>query len=180
MAQRHIENIALIGFMGTGKSSVGRMVASHLHFEFVDTDELIEERAGRTIPEIFAQAGEAAFRQIEKQVVTELARAKRTVISSGGGLAAQADNLASLKEHALVVCLWASPEAIWERVRHQSHRPLLNDPDPLARIRALLVAREPYYRQADVLVNTEMRSVKEVAHHVLHQFHTACPRPAAP
>jgi shikimate kinase len=180
MAQRHIENIALIGFMGTGKSSVGRLVATSLHFEFIDTDELIEERAGRTISEIFEQAGEAAFRQIEKQVVAELARAKRTVISSGGGLAANADNLASLKQHALVVCLWASPEAIWERVRHQSHRPLLADPDPLARIRALLLAREPYYRQADVLVNTEMRSVKEVAHHVLHQFHAARPRPAAP
>ena len=180
MAQRHIENIALIGFMGTGKSSVGRLVATSLHFEFIDTDELIEERAGRTISEIFEQAGEAAFRQIEKQVVAELARARRTVISSGGGLAANADNLASLKEHALVVCLWASPEAIWERVRHQSHRPLLADPDPLARIRALLLAREPFYRQADVLVNTEMRSVKEVAHHVLHQFHAARPRPAAP
>ena len=70
-----------------------------------------------------------------------------------------------------------SPEAIWERVRHQSHRPLLQGPDPLARIRELLNAREPFYRQADVLVNTEMRSVKEVAHHVLHQFHAACPRP---
>jgi shikimate kinase len=179
-AQRHIENIALIGFMGTGKSSVGRLVATHLHFSFIDTDELIEERAGRTIAEIFAQAGEPAFRQIEKQVVAELARARRTVISSGGGLAAQPDNLTSLKEHSLIVCLWASPEAIWERVRHQSHRPLLDDPDPLGRIRALLAAREPFYRQADVLVNTEMRSVKEVAHHVLHQYQAACPRPVAP
>ena len=180
MAQRHIENIALIGFMGTGKSSVGRTVAANLHFEFIDTDELIEERTGRTISEIFEQAGEPAFRQIEKQVVAELALARRTVISSGGGLSAQPDNLASLKQHSLIVCLWASPEAIWERVRHQSHRPLLKDPDPLRRIRALLEARAPFYRQADVLVNTEMRSVKEVAHHVLHQFHAASPRPAAP
>lgn len=179
-AQRHIENIALIGFMGTGKSSVGRLVAAQLHFSFVDTDELIESRVGRSIGEIFAHAGETGFRELEKQVVAELARARRTVISSGGGLAAQTDNLASLKQHSLVVCLWASPEAVWERVRHQSHRPLLNDPDPLARIRGLLAAREPFYRQADVLVNTEMRSVKEVAHHVLHQFHAACPRPAAP
>ena len=174
-ADRHIENIALIGFMGTGKSSVGRLVASHLHFDFIDTDELIESRAGRNISDIFAQAGEVAFRQIEKQVVAELARARRMVISSGGGLAAQPDNLASLKEHSLVVCLWASPDVIWERVRHQTHRPLLNDPDPLGQIRALLATREPFYRQADVLVNTEMRSVKEVAHHVLHHFHAACP-----
>jgi shikimate kinase len=178
-APRHIENIALIGFMGTGKSSVGRLVASQLHFNFVDTDELIETRAGRTIADIFAQAGEEAFRQIEKQIVAELSHAHRTVISSGGGLAAQPDNLASLKEHALVVCLWASPELIWERVRHQTHRPLLNDPDPMGRIRSLLAAREPFYRQADVLVNTEMRSVKEVAHHVLHHYHAARSRPAA-
>jgi len=174
-ADRHIENIALIGFMGTGKSSVGRLVASHLHFDFIDTDELIESRAGRSISDIFAQAGEDAFRQIEKQVVAELASARRMVISSGGGLAAQPDNLTSLKGHSLVVCLWASPDVIWERVRHQTNRPLLNDPDPPGRIRALLAAREPFYRQADVLVNTEMRSVKEVAHHVLHHFHAACP-----
>src|SRR5688500_7676924 len=112
MAQRHIENIALIGFMGTGKSSVGRLVASSLHFQFIDTDELIEARAERKISEVFEQAGEAGFRQIEKQIVAELARARHTVISGGGGVAAQPDNLASLKEHSLVVCLWASPEAI--------------------------------------------------------------------
>ena len=82
-------------------------------------------------------------------------------------------NLASLKTHALVVCLWASPEAIWERVRGHDHRPLLNEADPLAKIRELLAAREPYYRQADVLVNTEMRSLREVAQHVIHQFHMA-------
>jgi len=171
--QRHIQNLALIGFMGTGKSSVGRVVAAHLRFSFVDTDELIESRAGKTIAEIFAQAGEPVFRELETQLVLELARAQRTVISTGGGLVANVANLASLKEHALVVCLWASPEFIWERVRGQSHRPLLKDADPLGKIRQLLAAREPIYRQADVLVNTEQRSSKEVAQHVQHQFHLA-------
>jgi shikimate kinase len=88
-------------------------------------------------------------------------------------LAANAENLASLKTHALVVCLWASPEVIFERVRTQSHRPLLHAPDPLAKIRELIGKREMFYKQADVLVNTERRSVKEVAQHVLHQFHLA-------
>src|SRR5438552_9085274 len=171
--QRHIENIALIGFMGSGKSSVGHLVAAHLHFSFVDTDEMIESRAGRTIAEIFSQAGESVFRELEGQVLSELSRARSTVISTGGGLAANAANLASLKEHALVVCLWASPELIWQRVRGQVHRPLLQGPDPEGRIRQLLSAREPFYKQADVLVNTEQRSVKEVAQHVLHQFHVA-------
>ena len=173
--QRQIQNLVLTGFMGTGKSSVGRLVASHLHFDFMDTDEMIESRAGKSIPEIFSQAGEEIFRELEKQLLSELSRVRRTVISTGGGLSANAANLASLKQHALVVCLWASPETILERVRGQSHRPLLQDPDPLTKIRQLLSAREPFYKQADVLVNTEQRSTKEVAQHVLHQFHLAGP-----
>jgi len=172
-APRVIHNLTLIGFMGTGKSSVGRHISTHLHFRFIDTDELIETRAGRSIGEIFAQAGEEVFRGIERQVVVELAKTRRTVISTGGGLAANAENLASLKTHSLVVCLWASPEIIWERVHNQTHRPLLQGPDPMARIRELLAKRELSYKQADVLVNTEMRSIKEVAQQVLHQFNLA-------
>lgn len=170
IGSRMIHNLALIGFMGTGKSSVGRLLASQLNFRFVDTDVLIEEQAGRSISEIFARDGEAAFRAIEKAVVADLARSRGLVISTGGGLAADESNLASLKQHALVVCLWASPEVIWERVRHQRHRPLLQDAEPMEKIRALLAARAPFYKQADVLMHTEMRSVKEVAQHVLHEF----------
>src|SRR5438093_12119161 len=124
--------------MGTGKSSVGRIAADQLRFGFVNTDELIESRAGKSISEIFVQAGEPAFRELEKQVVAEVATQHRLVISAGGGLAANDSNLASLKTHSLVVCLWASPEKIFERVRHQAHRPLLNVPDPMSEIRRLL------------------------------------------
>jgi shikimate kinase len=167
---RQIRNIALIGFMGTGKSSVGRLIAEQLHYSFVDTDEMIESRAGKTISAIFAEDGEPAFRKREQEIVAELAARNRSVISTGGGLGANEQNLASLKGHALVVCLWASPDKIWERVRSQTHRPLLREADPLAKIRELLAARERYYKQADVLLNTEVRSVKEVAQQVLHQF----------
>lgn len=173
MDTRKLANIALIGFMGTGKSSVGRLVADTLHFTFLDTDDVIEARAGKPITEIFAQQGEPAFRQMECALVEELTRRDRTVISTGGGLPINPANLASLKTHALVVCLWASPEKIFERVRHQTHRPLLNNPDPLGKIRSLLATREPFYHQADVMVNTEMRSVKEVAHQVIHQLRLA-------
>jgi len=159
--------------MGTGKSSVGQMLAAALHFTLLDTDHVIEARAGKSISEIFSKDGEPAFREWERQIVQELTQRKRTVISTGGGLPADEANLASLKSHSLVVCLWASPERIWERVRGQSHRPLLEDPDPLAKIKRLLAAREPFYRQADVLVNTEMRSVREVAVQVIKQFHLA-------
>jgi shikimate kinase len=175
---RQIHNLALIGFMGTGKSSVGRMVASQLHFDFIDTDEMIEERTGKSVSEIFAQDGEMTFRKIESDLVAELSGRHRVVCSTGGGLAANAENLNKLKQTALVVCLWATPETIWERVRNQTHRPLLRDPDPLAKVRRLLAEREPYYRQADVLLSTEMRSTKEVAQHVLHQFRLAQGKPS--
>jgi shikimate kinase len=173
ITDRHIQNIALIGFMGTGKSSVGQIVAQQLHFTFLDTDHVIESRTGKSISDLFAQDGEAAFRELEKKIVAELAARKKTVISTGGGLPVNPDNLASLKTHALTVCLWASAEKIWERVRSQTHRPLLNEPDPLAKIKKLLEQREPFYRQADVLLNTEMRALKDVAQQVIHQYHVA-------
>jgi len=170
---RHIVNLALIGFMGTGKTSVGRLVAEQLRFEFLDTDDLIETRAGKKITEIFAQNGEATFRELECGLVEELASLTSTVLSTGGGLPVNPANLHSLKQHALVVCLWASPEKIFERVREQSHRPLLHDPDPLAKIRTLLATREHFYKQADVLVSSDFRSVREVAQQVILQFRMA-------
>lgn len=159
--------------MGTGKSSVGRSVAETLHFTYLDTDQVVECRAHKTISEIFRQDGEPAFREWERLVVEELTHRKKTVISTGGGLPANQANLDSLKTHSLVVCLWASPETIYERVRDHDHRPLLAETDPQSKIRELLAVREPYYRQADVLVNTERRSVREVAVQVIHQFHMA-------
>ncbi len=170
---RHLVNLALVGFMGTGKTSAGRLVAELLRFEFLDTDELIQHRTGRTIADIFAQNGEPAFRALERQIVGELAERTKTVISTGGGLPTNLENLAALKTHALVVCLWASPEKIWERVRNQSHRPLLHDPDPQKKIRELLEIRAPFYRQADVLINTDLRSFREVAQQIVLQFKLA-------
>jgi shikimate kinase len=172
-ASRNLVNLALIGFMGTGKSSVGRLVAEQLRFEFLDTDDLIEARSGKPISDIFAQNGESAFRQLECDLVQELASRRQTVISTGGGLPVNPASLNSLKQHALVVCLWSSPEKIFERVREQSHRPLLHAPDPLGRIRSLLATREPFYKQADVLLNSEFRSIREVAQQVIHQFRLA-------
>jgi shikimate kinase len=169
-SNRRIVNLVLIGFMGTGKTSVGRLAADQMHFDYLDTDEIIQTRTRRTIADIFKQDGEPAFRELEAKVVADLADCTKTVISTGGGLPANPENLASLKTHALIICLWASPEKIWERVRNQSHRPLLHDSDPQAKIRELLAVREPFYRQADVLLNTELRSVREVVQQVVHQF----------
>ena len=110
---RRLVNLALIGFMGTGKTTVGRLVAEQLGFEFLDTDEFIQARTGRTIADIFAKEGESAFRALERQMVQELSSREKTVISTGGGLPTNPENLAALKSFALVVCLWASPEKIW-------------------------------------------------------------------
>ena len=159
--------------MGTGKSAVGRLAAESLQFEFVDTDELIEAQCGLSIEEIFKNQGEAAFRQLEHDVVRNLAQRQKTVIATGGGIVIDPANLVSLKTHALVVCLWASPELIWERVREQTHRPLLQTADPLGKIRELLSRRDPLYRQADVLIQTDQRSPKDVAQQVLLQFQFA-------
>ena len=172
-APRSIRNIALCGFMGTGKSAVGRLVAEQLHFAFLDTDTVIEARASKTIGQIFEEEGEAAFRELERRLVKELVVRDRTVIATGGGLVVNPENIESLKEHAVVVCLWASPETIWSRVKNQNHRPLLKEADPLGAIRRLLAERAPFYKQANALLNTELRSPREVAQQVLHQFRLA-------
>ena len=177
-APRTFRNIALCGFMGTGKSSVGRMVAEQLRFAFLDTDTVIESRAGKSVAQIFADQGEAAFRELERGLVREMVDRTSTVISTGGGLVVDPANLASLKQHSVVICLWASPEKLWSRVKDQGHRPLLQDADPLEKIRRLLAERAPFYKQADALVNTEWRSAHDVALQVLHQFRVA--RTAAP
>ncbi|MDP6905292.1 MAG: shikimate kinase [Verrucomicrobiota bacterium] len=168
--RRIIHNLALVGFMGSGKSTVGRLVAQDLDFQFVDTDALIEEKAGIPISEIFATEGEEAFRQLERETILELAKEEKRVIATGGGAIMNPENFASLKSHALVVCLWATAESIHERTKHQTHRPLLQGADPLGAIRTMLAEREPVYKQADVIVNTELRPQREVIAQVRHQF----------
>ena len=136
----------------------------------MDTDELIVRKAGKSITEIFEQDGEPAFRELEREIVSQLDQNDGVVISTGGGLGANKEHLESLKLHALTVCLWASPDTIYERVRHSSHRPLLNLEDPRGRIQELLSEREGVYKQADLLISTELRNVKEVAHQIEIHF----------
>jgi shikimate kinase len=177
---RRFTNIALVGFMGTGKSTVGQIAASMLHFRFLDTDLMIEGMAGRKIADIFLTEGEPRFREYERQTVAHLRTLERTVISTGGGLIANPENLASLRQHALLVCLWATPETIFKRVGHQTHRPLLRVENPLEKIRSLLLERAPFYRQADVLLSSDYRRPKEVASHVVHEYRAVLQRTVAP
>ena len=168
--KRQIRNIALTGFMGCGKTAVGRVVASVAGFEFLDTDQFIEEHVGKSIPRIFEEHGEDTFRQYEREVVGRLAERENTVIATGGGLLVDAENMDTMKQHAMVFCLWASPESIWRRVKGQSHRPLLQTENPKQRIIDLLEERKPAYSRSDMLINTEYRSARDVANLILSQF----------
>ncbi|GIK29420.1 MAG: shikimate kinase [Chloroflexi bacterium] len=154
-------NIVLTGFMGTGKSTVGRLVAGRLKLPFIDTDALIEARTGRTIPAIFAEDGESAFRAMERDVCAELADQRGLVIATGGGTLIDPRNCAVLAPNAMIVCLWASPEAIESRLSHTGHRPLA------ATWRGLLEQRTPIYRQLPYHVDTTGRAPHDTAQEVI-------------
>lgn len=143
------ENIVLIGFMGSGKSTVGRELHVRLGYPLVDMDQLIEQRAGKPIAAIFADEGEAAFRKVETALLGELAdpSAPRRIISTGGGVVGAAENRALLRSMGYVVWLDAPLEAILERTSKNRQRPLLHTEDPAAKIRELMALREPLYQE---------------------------------
>ena len=141
-------NIILTGFMGTGKSTVGRLLAEKIGYRFVDTDTLIEQQTKATISEIFATQGEKTFRQLETDLVKKLAAENRQVIATGGGLVLNQDNVAELSRTGQIFCLTASAEDILQRVTRQGDtRPLLQDENPLQKITSLLQQRDHVYRQ---------------------------------
>lgn len=158
-------NVILTGFMGTGKSSVGRRVAESLGFAFVDTDQIVVELAGKPIPRIFAEDGEDRFREWETEALRSCANRERQVIATGGGIVTQPRNHPILREAGYVFWLKASPEAVLQRVARNRERPLLQTADPLATIRELLDSRIELYRAcADEEVNTTELTLEEAAH----------------
>lgn len=168
------KNIILTGFMGVGKSSVGTRLARDLGFSFVDTDELIEADQKATITEIFSSFGEPYFRDVETRVIRRVLEGESRVVSTGGGAVIREQNRAAFKEGGLTVCLTARPEVIYDRIRHETHRPLLQVADPLARIRELLDGREQYYRQADLVIDTSDKTVDQVIGEIREKVRYAC------
>lgn len=160
-------NIILTGFMGTGKSTVGRLVAAALGRELVDMDAVLESRAGCTIAELFRRQGEAHFRRLERALVVELAARSGLVIAAGGGAVLNPANLDDLQRSGLVVCLTADPETILRRVEREAHRPLLAGGDPRARIDALLAARRAAYAAVPHQLDTTGLTPEAVAERVL-------------
>ena len=162
-------NITLIGFMGTGKTAVGRLLAKKLGREFVELDSLIEQKAGKSIPEIFQQDGEITFRELEIEVTKEAAGRKSAVIAGGGGLVLNRINIDRLRKEGIIVYLTASPRVILKRVASEEvSRPLLAVANPSLIIRELLKFRKPFYeRAADITINTSKLSLSAVAEQII-------------
>jgi shikimate kinase len=159
-------NLYLVGFMGTGKTTVGRAVGQKIGFHVLDSDHEIERLQGKSIPEIFAQDGEPAFRAMEREFIERGHPAERTLVACGGGLVVQPDMLELLKSKGVVVCLHASIETILARTARHRNRPLLAVEDPEERIRTLYAAREPIYKRSGTVILTDHRPLPEIVAHV--------------
>lgn len=159
------KNIVITGFMGTGKSTVGRLVAASLEREFVDMDTLIEAREGRPISRIFAEAGEPYFRRLEAELSCELAERAGLVVATGGGTLVPLNNLQVMARTGLVVCLDCEPETLWRRIGHSEDRPMLaaRDAARFARLAALLVERQPAYARIPDHIDVTHLKPEEVA-----------------
>jgi len=173
--------IFLIGLPGSGKSTVGRQLARRLGLPFNDTDHVIEQRIGCSIREYFQREGEAAFRDLEECVIRELTHADSGVLATGGGAVLRPANRQRLREAGRVIYLRSTPEEIFRRLRHDSHRPLLQVDDPLARLRGMHAEREPLYREtAHFTIETGHPSVATVVNTILMQLELAGVIPARP
>ncbi len=162
-------NIVLVGFMGTGKSTVGRLLASRLDREFIDMDTVIEDREGCTIPEIFSSKGEPYFRELERNLAIELGQQNKLVIACGGGIVKDPSNLQALSESGLVVCLKADEETILKRVAAAQNRPLLWG-DKAERIRTLLHQRAALYDAIPLSIDTSSLTPEEIAERILVSY----------
>ncbi len=169
-----MKNLVLVGFMGSGKTAAGKLAAERLGLRFVDMDDLIEQRLGLTITEIFRQKGEPFFRQQERALAQELAAQQGLVIGTGGGVVLDPDNLRALGRTGVVVCCWVDARVAHERTRHARHRPLLEaDPDRLARIEKLLRQREPLYRAIPLQIDTSAMTVEQQADELVRIYRSA-------
>jgi shikimate kinase len=166
-------NIVLTGFMCTGKTSVGKLLAEKLGYQFVDTDDLIEQRVGMKISEIFAVYGEPYFRDVETEVVKEVAKKDKFVISTGGGVVLRKVNMDELRKNGIIVNLTAKPETIYNRLKNQPGvRPLLNKPDPMNEIIKLLLQREEYYKNCDLRIETDNFTIEQIVQQILDYIKT--------
>ena len=170
-------NIILVGFMGTGKTSVGRKLAAALQMSFLDMDDMIQQRAGKQISRIFAEEGEKHFRKLERELVCELCSQSDLIIATGGGVVLNPDNIRDFARSGLVVCLSATPEVILQRVGKETHRPLLNEEDKMGKIRGILSTRQHLYDAIPCLINTDPLSINQVVEQIMEHYISSPPQP---
>lgn len=163
-------NIVLVGFMGCGKSTLARILGEKLGWATISTDARIEEKEGRRIAEIFKDSGESYFRKLEHQTVMDIAASQGVIVDCGGGVVLNPENIKSLKKTGTVIYLSCNPKEIYRRVTMQPKRPLLDVPDPMAKIEALLKERQPLYEQADMTFDTSDGNLSWVAQEIIEKL----------
>jgi shikimate kinase len=164
------KNIVLAGFMGTGKTEVGKELSRMLDMKLIDIDSEIEAGQGMKISEIFGAFGEQRFREIESEMIRKIGGMENLVISTGGGAVLNEGNMAVLREKGMIFCLSAGPDTIFRRTVGSADRPLLNVEDPLGRIKELLEFRRPFYEKAGTVIDTENKTPIQVAEEIVEIF----------
>jgi shikimate kinase len=165
-----MKNIVLTGFMGTGKTEVGKELAQIRGLKLIDLDTEIEKSEKMTINEIFKQFGEQKFRDIESEMIEKLSRERNVIISTGGGAVLKQQNMDILKKTGIVICFMATPETILQRTGNSDNRPLLMVDNPLEKIRELLEFRRPFYEKADLMIDTEDKTPRQIAEEIIEQI----------
>ncbi len=155
------KNIVLTGLMGSGKTSVGKILAKRLQYQFIDTDKVIEKKTGMLIKNIFKKLGEPYFRKLEFQVCKKISVYKNYVISTGGGVVLDPRNIMNLRKSGIIVNLRAKPLILWERVKHKKNRPLLDVKDPVNILKRIWIARKPLYDDADIIIKNDKLTLEE-------------------
>lgn len=170
-------NVFLVGLMGAGKTTVGRVLARRLGLAFIDSDHEIEARTGVSIPTIFEIEGEEGFRRREAQIIAELTQRDDLVLATGGGVVLDPGNRARLKANGMVVYINVPPEGLYERIRNDRNRPLLQVADPLARLHELYAQRDPLYRGvADLVIDGRRLNTQGVLQWLLKEIDKRCKR----
>jgi len=165
-----MKNLVLVGFMGSGKTVVGKLVAERLGMHFMDMDDEVERREGRKISEVFAQDGESYFRRLERVLTQELASQTDWVIATGGGIVLDPRNLDDFRKTSVIIGFGIHVDTVLQRVGHQTHRPLLEGGDKHKRVQKLLAQREPLYRAAGEYIDTNDRTIDEVVNKVVAAY----------
>ena len=165
-----MKNIVLTGFMGTGKTAAGRELSHILDWKLIDVDGEIVRSKEMSISEIFSIFGEPVFRDIETEMIREVSVRKNVIISTGGGAVLRKENIDMLRKNGIIVNLCATAETVLQRTSGSAERPLLQVENPIGRIRELLEARNPFYQNADVLIDTDCKSPLQIAGEILERI----------